>query len=143
MVTGAMSVFAVSLLGIAGIFSLKMWEIRRQRRFLPRFRLALDASALYLKDLIFLGEAFLAQLPSLSAYLFLEGLAAGAAWFSRSARKAAESAHRLADLVSHKHNFERRETRSDFLKQVIEYKNGLSTKSGTKKQKTKNVDTNA
>jgi len=43
------------------------------------------------------------------------GLAASARYLERQA-------HRLADLVSHKRGFERRETKSEFLKQVTDFK---------------------
>ena len=39
---------------------------------------------------------------------------------ARAARYSERQAHRLADMVSHKRGFERRETRSEFLRKVSE-----------------------
>ncbi|TSC87275.1 MAG: hypothetical protein G01um10148_380 [Parcubacteria group bacterium Gr01-1014_8] len=121
MVVSAITVFFVSLAGIVGLFSLKVLEEKRERAFVSSMRDSIDSVALKFKSLLLRGEIFLSKLPSLSAYLALKALAASAVGFARLARMAAESAHRLADFVSHKHNFERRETRSDFLKQVSEF----------------------
>ena len=44
--------------------------------------------------------------------------------FAHLARQASRQAHRLADFVSHKRNFERKETRSEFLRKMTELKNG-------------------
>jgi hypothetical protein len=85
------------------------------------------------------AEVRLASIPSLSAYVVLSSLALAAVGFARFARLASESAHRLADFVSHKRNFTRRETRSEFLKQVIEHKNGLNGNGAAKK--VRSVDT--
>ncbi len=125
MVLGAVTVFFASLVGIIGLFSLKLWEERQGHAFSPSLRFAGDALALKCKNLLLRGEELLARLPSLTMYIAMTLLASGAVGFARVARAAAEAAHGLADFVSHKHNFERRETRSDFLKQVSEHhKNG-------------------
>jgi hypothetical protein len=44
--------------------------------------------------------------------------------FAAFARSSERQAHRLADLVSHKHGFVPRETRSEFLRKMSEHKNG-------------------
>lgn len=120
MVVGAIAVFLGSLAGIVGLFSLKLWEERREKTFAPRARTNMDSMALAGKALLLHSEDTLTKLPSVSSYLILRALAAGAVAFAHLVRAAGESAHNLADLVSHKHNFERRETRSDFLKRVSE-----------------------
>lgn len=117
------SVFFVSLAGIIGLFVFKLWEERRERAVLPRFRLALDAIAYRCKELANAGEAWLSRAPSSAAALVLSALASSAVGFAHLARAASEAAHKLADFVSHKRNFTRRETKSEFLKKVTEHKN--------------------
>ena len=139
MFLGVTSVFFASLAGIVLLFGLKAWEEGRENPLAPRFRRALDSGALWCKELLNAGEMWLTKVPSLTAYLTLSTLAFSAVGFARLARAASEAAHKLADFVSHKRNFERRETRSEFLKQVIEHKNGLNG-NGNKKKAQRNVD---
>ena len=123
---GSLSVFVVSLVGIVTLLSLKAWENRRARILFPQTRDRLDAAARALKHVLERGEALCAQLPSLFTYLLMHVLAFVSVSFARWARAASEAAHRLADFISHKHNFERRELKSEFLKTMIEHKNGLA-----------------
>lgn len=95
-------------------------------RVAPRVREQLDGYARILKRLIEAGEDALARLPSVGTFLTLKFLAFVSVRLARLSRAASEAAHRLADFISHKHNFERREIRSEFLKTVIEHKNGLA-----------------
>ncbi len=124
---GAISVFGVSLVGIIFLLALKAWEMRRERVVAPRIRVQLDKGALILKAQIEKGEAFLGELPSLASFVAMKTLAGGSVHLARLARRMSESAYRLADFISHKHNFERRETRSEFLKTMIDHKNGLAS----------------
>ena len=123
---GVISVFGASIVGIVFLLTLKAWEMRRERVLAPRLRAVLDSGALVLKSYIEKGEAFLAELPSLASFVAMKALAGGSVHLARLARRMSESAYRLADFISHKHNFERRETRSEFLKTMIEHKNGLA-----------------
>lgn len=123
---GLISVFGASLVGVVFLLALKAWEMRREQVIAPRFRARLDSGALMLKAWIEKGEAFLAELPSLASLIAMKTLAGGSVHLARLARRMSESAYRLADFISHKHNFERRETRSEFLKTMIEHKNGLA-----------------
>ncbi len=123
---GTISIFGVSLISIVVLLSVKAWEMRRERVLAPRFRARLDAGALALKAQIQRGEMFLSRLPSLASFAALKMLALASVRLARLARSMSESAYRLADFISHKHNFERRETRSEFLKTMIEHKNGLA-----------------
>ena len=141
MFLGVTSVFFASLAGIVALFWLKAWEEGREYLLVPSFRRMLDNAALWCKELLNAGEAWLAKVPSMTAYLTLSTLAFGAVGFARLARAASDAAHKLADFVSHKRNFERRETRSEFLKQVIEHKNGLNGNgNGNKKKAQRDVD---
>jgi hypothetical protein len=123
---GVISVFGASIVGVIFLLALKAWEMRREHVVAPRLRAKLDAGALFLKSQIEKGEAFLAELPSLASFVAMKTLAGGSVHLAHLARRMSESAYRLADFISHKHNFERRETRSEFLKTMIEHKNGLT-----------------
>lgn len=121
-----MVVFGVSLVGIILLFVLKRVEIRRGSRFGEPLRMHADAGALAIKSWIEVGERYLERTPWFVAALSRYGVRIGALAFARLARRLAEDAHRLADFVSHKHRFERRETKSQFLKEVSEHKNGAN-----------------
>ncbi len=119
-------VFGLSLLGIAALFALKHWELRYEVLVLPVLRRKADARAQQVKELAYAARADLAKLlPELvrAAHIAIHESALALAAFARFAEA---QAHRLADLVSHKRGFERRETRSEFLKKVAEHKNGSS-----------------
>ncbi len=122
----AISFFAFSLVSIVGLFFFRAWEERRGVRVAAHARIALDGYARNIKDALMRGERALAQLPSVGTFLTLKFLAFISVRLARLSRAASEAAHRLADFISHKHNFERREIRSEFLKTVIEHKNGLA-----------------
>ncbi len=124
---GAISIFGVSLFGIVFLLAMKAWEMRREHVVAPRLRARLDAGAIFIKSQIEKGEAFLAELPSLASFVAMKTLAGGSVQVARLARRMSESAYRLADFISHKHNFERRETQSEFLKTMIEHKNNLAS----------------
>lgn len=120
----AITIFALSALGIIVLFSLKAWEMRTSRVIAPSVREKADASAHVAKRLIARAEVQLKKLPPELVYLsrtILHDVALGAAKLARFIER---QLHRLADRISHKHNFERKETNSTFLKSVSEYKNG-------------------
>lgn len=120
----AITAFVLSLLGIVILFALKAWELRTARVFAPSMREKADASAHVVKRLIEHAEVELKKLPPELVNVsrtILHDIALGAAKLARFLER---QLHRLADRVSHKHNFERRETNSTFLKNVSEYKNG-------------------
>ncbi len=116
--------FFGSFLGIAAIFGLKYWEQRTGRTLVPAFREKIDVRALQIKELLAAARIDIAKVPPallrLSRFLIHEA----ALGFAFLARVVERQSYRLADLVSHKHRFEKRETRSEFLKKVAEHKNG-------------------
>jgi hypothetical protein len=117
-------VFFGSILGIVLLFGIKYWELRTQRVIATATRAAADEQALRFKALLLRSRIELSKLPPNMVYigrLLLREIALGAAGLSRASER---QAHRIADMVSHKHRFERREPRSDFLKQMNEHKNG-------------------
>ena len=120
--------FFGSLLGIVAIFGLKYWEKRVGRVYAPAFRDKADVYATQLKELLAAAQMDLAKVPPALIRLsrfFIRETALGFAFVARIAEK---QSYRLADLVSHKHRFEKRETRSEFLKKVSNHKeDGLET----------------
>jgi len=76
------------------------------------------------KELLDAARVDLAKVPPEGVRLFRIGIHMLALGFAALARTAERYAHRLADLVSYKHRFEKRDTRSEFLKKVSEHKNG-------------------
>ncbi len=115
--------FFSSLLGITAIFGVKYWEGRHSRVLAPRLRETLDMRARHIKTLLTAARMDLVQLlPVLVrlSRLFIHEAALGFAFFARLAER---QAYRLADLVSHKHRYEKRESRSEFLKKVSEHRN--------------------
>lgn len=122
----AATLFFVSIVGIAGVFGIKHWEQSAQRVLAPSFRGKLDVRALQVKELLAAARLDLAKLPPAAVRLgrfLIHEAALGLAVLARIAEK---QLHRLADLVSHKHRFEKRSTRSEFLKKVAEHKSGSS-----------------
>ena len=119
----AASFFFGSCIGIAGLFGLKYWEAKH-RTLAPGLRERLDVEALRLKDLLGAARIDLAKLLPHAVRLTRILLHEAALGLAVVARFAERQAHRLADLVSYKHRFEKRATRSEFLKKVSEHKNG-------------------
>ncbi len=119
----AFIVFFISLLGILALFALKAWEARRGVVFAAGMRKHADERALALKEALLGSRSWLEKIGPLSVqvvrYMVHEG-ALGLAHFARSLER---GAYKIADFVSHKHRFERRAPRSEFLKQVAEHKN--------------------
>ena len=114
-------VFFISLIGIAGLFAVKQWERRRAKVLYPNVRAMADENATKLKALVHVSRVELAKLPPQALMMAKRAVHAGALGTARLAREMESKSHQLADLVSHKHHFEKRETRSEFLKQVGEH----------------------
>lgn len=126
MVVFATTLLSVSIVGLSALFAFKAFEIRRGAVIAPQMRRRLDKFARITK-LYILGIGYLIEtLPSRLVLIARVLLHAGAVGAARLARMAEERAHQIADLVSHRHRFERRETNSIFLKQVGEHKSDLN-----------------
>lgn len=125
--TAAIVIFSFSLLGIGALFAFKRWEMGRGTLIAPAFRSRADVEAEKLKELAYAAWLDLGKVPPealRTARVMVRELALALAALARFAEA---QAHRLADFVSHKHGFERRETRSEFLRKVAEHKNGGET----------------
>ena len=124
MVLFAIIVFFLALLGIIALFALKMRELRSGHTAIAEWRAAGDREALHLKELLSAAQLDLKKVPPLAVHFAHVVLHFAALEFARAARAASRQAHALADFVSHKHNFQRKETRSEFLKKMSEGKSG-------------------
>jgi len=120
----AFAVFVVSLVGIAALFGVKYLEANRDLVFWPNVRARFDIRAGRVKELLIAARADVTKLPPLTVVMGRHILQHAALRFASFARAAEHGARRLADLVSYKRRFEKRETRSEFLKKVSEHKNG-------------------
>jgi len=116
-------IFGISLLGIIALFAVKQWELSHERVLIPSLRRRADIRALQVKDLAYAARKDLAKLPPQIILITRVIIHEAALGFAALARLLERQAHRLADTVSHKRGFERRETRSEFLKKVAEHKN--------------------
>jgi len=118
----AVILFAFSLLSIIGLFVLKEWELRSEQTVVVSLRHKADERALKFKELLAHSRTYLERIPPFVVHITSILVHKGALAFARGARLAEKQAYRLADVVSHKHRFERRETQSEFLKKVSEVK---------------------
>jgi hypothetical protein len=124
MVIFATVIFFFSLLLIGALFALKLRELRQGRHPLAEWRTAADVEAVKLRELALAADLDLRKVPSLLSHFAQVALHFAALEFAQLARQASRRAHALADFVSHKRNFERRATRSEFLRKMSELKNG-------------------
>ena len=122
--TTAIGMLIFAIAGITGLFTLKNFEEKSGHVFFPRLRALADRKSLELKALLVRMRAELENAPQIFAKfsrIVVHDLALG---FAAFARWLEGQAHRLADMVGHKHRFERRESRNEFLRRVGEPKNG-------------------
>lgn len=117
----------ISLLVIVLLFMLRAWEQRQGHIFFPYARIAVDTQALKLRAFMFYLGDCIAAIPPMTVVLARFGIHQAALGAARLSRELEAGAHRLADRVSHRHRFERKETRSQFLKEVGEVKSGASS----------------
>lgn len=117
-------VFILALLGIAALFALKYWELKHERTLAPQLRARADVQADRVKELLIAARADLEKLPPLMVRMGRMLIHDAALAFAAFARLVERGAHDIADLVSYKHRFEKRETQSEFLKKVSQHRNG-------------------
>ena len=123
MAVEAIIVFSIALTGTLLLFVLKWLEIERGVMLVPpAWRHYADEYARYAKLMLLVFGERLERLPGESLFIAQALLHFSARQFARLAEAASRRAHRIADFASHKHRFERRETRSDFFQQMSEHK---------------------
>jgi hypothetical protein len=120
----AISAFLVSLFGIVVLFSVKYREAKTGHTYFPSFRDASDEKALVIKKVLLRTRVMIERLPPIVLLVIRFYVRVLALKFASFLKYGENQAHRLADIVSYKHRFERRETRSEFLRQVSDHKNG-------------------
>lgn len=126
MVIFSIIAFVVSFLSIVALFTLKYIEEKRGTVLaFSELRDSADAHARTLKQLLVYGVGRFAEVSPRLFTLTRTGAHTFLLSTAYVARTVEGGAHRLADFVSHKHGFERRETKSEFLKKVGEVK-GIS-----------------
>lgn len=118
MMIAALSVLGFSIVGVLLLFAVKKYELSRGVLIGGSFRDDADLFAMRVKWIFLVIEWYLSRLPDFMFLLTRYGIRIGALYTARLARRAEAQAHHVADFVSHKRNFERRETKSQYLKQV-------------------------
>lgn len=116
-------VFAGALLYIVALFSLRIVE--GDRRVLSSTRESLDVWAWTIKQRFMRLYVASRKFPAVSFLVMRYFIHIGAKSFARFARRLEEGAYHVADLVSHKHRFQRRQSNNQFLHEVTNHKNGL------------------
>lgn len=116
--TLAIASFTFSYLSIAGLFFLKYREQKVGRVYVPSLRDYADTLAMDFKRWLERRRRDVELLPPFTALLARKMVHEMALSFAALARYSESQAHRLADFVSHKHRFERRAPRSEFLMRV-------------------------
>lgn len=115
-------IFIVSLVCISGLFAVKKWELSHDSQFYPDLRAQADERALRLKDTLAHSREYAGEIPPLLMRLASIIVHEGALAFASAARILERGAYKIADFVSHRRYFSPRETRSEFLQKVSEYK---------------------
>lgn len=117
--------FVFALVGIVLLFSLKYVESTSGKTLLPRARQTLNFRALGIRRAILLVVHTIEHFPAFMVAFSYATLHFLAVLVALGARTAEYQAHRVADFVSHKRKFQRRETQSTFLKEVTSHKETL------------------
>lgn len=114
--------FGGGLLGLVALFSVKYHEQMRGVELEAQWRAFADQHAHDVKHLLAQLRHEASELYPKVGVMLRTSIHAGAMSMASVARWIEMQAQKLADMVSHKHHFQHRETRSDFLKQVSDYK---------------------
>ena len=125
MMIAYLTVFLVSLAGIIALFAFKYAEGVTGRTIMPQTRQLLDKRTLALRSYGAFVARIIEHLPALSVAFCYFSLHMFAVLVALAARTAEHQAHQLADSVSHRRRFQRRETQSAFLQQVSKHKETL------------------
>ncbi|KKW24380.1 MAG: hypothetical protein UY70_C0016G0027 [Candidatus Kaiserbacteria bacterium GW2011_GWB1_52_6] len=109
------------MIGITSLFYMKYLELRRERVRTSTFKEMADGYALNLKQLLARSRSEAAKSVPIAVLIVRLAVREFALQSAALLQFGERKAHQLADMLSHKHHFERRETRSDFLRQVGEH----------------------
>jgi hypothetical protein len=123
--------FVLSVTLMVVFLEVKRYEQKRAvMLFAPTQRARLDAFAALSKEKLSHSGTELAKLPPVILFYAQIAIHEIALAIAASARFLESQAYALADLVSHKHRFEIRETRSEFLIRMTEHKQGRARPHG-------------
>ena len=114
----AAPVFFGALAALAVLFTLRLIEERRGARLGASVRLSLDRFALSIKAILMYVAALMERIPQITSFLLRAFAVALVRRFAHMTEGISRAAHSAADMVSYKHRYERKETRSTFLKEV-------------------------
>lgn len=114
--------FFSSLLGLVLLFTLKYAELSRDVVYAPDLRKRADERAVQMKEWMLLHTNIFEFVSTKGLELLRLGIHTFAVWFAGIARKAEVTAHIVADAVSQKRTFKERETQSDYLRHMSEFK---------------------
>lgn len=114
---------------IVALFGLRFAEEKRGARFAPAMRVRADGFALSIKERAVAFAQYTHRLPAIGLLIVRYFIHLGAKAAARLARRLEAGAHELADRMTHKHRFKRRESTSAFLREVGEHKNGNGERS--------------
>ena len=118
----ALVLFAVSLIAMIVLFAVKYREGKRGTAAFEKARAAADVRALELKDFMWRSRFEFAKVMPALILITRYGVHELALLLAALGRLLERQAHKLADSVSHKHRFERPESRSEFLKKIGDHK---------------------
>lgn len=116
--------FGVSLAGVIALFVLKRREEVRGSEYAPELKARADYQALRVKAFLRKAGRTIEHIPPALVVIGRILLHEGALLGARLGATLEEQSHKIADRVSHRHRFERRDTNSDFLKRMAEGRNG-------------------
>ena len=118
MVAFALVLFFFSLSCIVTLFCLKAWEARRGHVIAPGLRQKADRGSLGFKSMLATHRSDLSKLSPAASRFAWYVIHEFVLWFAAFARAAERQSHKIANLVSQKYRFQRRETQSEFLNEV-------------------------
>ncbi len=119
-------VFGVSLAAICALFIVKHREAALETTFAPELKARADYQALRVKAFVRKALREAEKIPPTTVLLTRIAIREGALLGARIGQALETQSHKVADRVSHRHRFERRDTNSDFLKRMGEGRNGVS-----------------
>ena len=114
----ALVVFFASMAGVIGLLILKHVENSRGKLVFSQTRREFDYHAHELKLLLMRYKDESAHMAPFASRVARILIREAALFLARLARRLEKASHSVADLASHKRHFERKETRSEFLREM-------------------------
>ena len=118
-----LSLFLIGGAGIIALFTLKYYELKGRVLMPQRAHMFMDAKALALKGSLSNSRGSMRKVLPIAHLISRYLVHQAALKFARFANFLESQAHSVADRVSHKHSFQRRDSKSEFLHQVSKIRN--------------------